>query len=108
MSSLNCVMLVYMFKDTFLLGTTHNCCTMFLYYLMLLLCDKNMKNPKCSKEKDSYRCCTRVNFVSKKHLLLQMNLLNSGLENGSIKNAGPFSLFLNLHKDFSFLTIQPN
>ena len=33
----------------------------------------------------SYRCCTRVNFVLKKHLLLQMNLSNSGLKNRSIK-----------------------
>ena len=34
----------------------------------------------------SYGCCTRVNFVLKKHLLLQMNLSNSGLKNRSIKN----------------------
>ena len=33
----------------------------------------------------SYRCCTRVNFVLKKHLLFQMNLSNSGLKNRSIK-----------------------
>ena len=33
----------------------------------------------------SYGCCTRVNFVLKKHLLLQMNLSNSGLKNRSIK-----------------------
>ena len=33
----------------------------------------------------SYGCCTRVNFVSKKHLLFQMNLSNSGLKNRSIK-----------------------
>ena len=33
----------------------------------------------------SYGCCTRVNFVFKKHLLLQMNLSNSGLKNRSIK-----------------------
>ena len=33
----------------------------------------------------SYRCCTRVNFVLKKHLLLLMNLSNSGLKNRSIK-----------------------
>ena len=33
----------------------------------------------------SYGCCTRVNFVLKKHLLLQMNLPNSGLKNRSIK-----------------------
>ena len=33
----------------------------------------------------SYRCCTRVNFVLKKHLLSQMNLSNSGLKNRSIK-----------------------
>ena len=30
-------------------------------------------------------CCTRVNFVLKKHLLFQMNLSNSGLKNRSIK-----------------------
>ena len=33
----------------------------------------------------SYGCCTRVNFVLKKHLLFQMNLSNSGLKNRSIK-----------------------
>ena len=33
----------------------------------------------------SYGCCTRVNFVLKKHLLFQMNLPNSGLKNRSIK-----------------------
>ena len=33
----------------------------------------------------SYGCCTRVNFVFKKHLLLQMNLSNYGLKNRSIK-----------------------
>ena len=33
----------------------------------------------------SYGCCTRVNFVLKKHLLFQMNLSNSGLNNRSIK-----------------------
>ena len=33
----------------------------------------------------SYGCCTRVNFVVKKHLLFQMNLSNSGLKNRSIK-----------------------
>ena len=33
----------------------------------------------------SYRCCTRVNFVLKKHLFFQMNLSNSGLKNRSIK-----------------------
>ena len=33
----------------------------------------------------SYGCCTRVNFVLKKLLLLQMNLSNSGLKNRSIK-----------------------
>ena len=32
-----------------------------------------------------YGCCTRVNFVFKKHLLLQMNLSNYGLKNRSIK-----------------------
>ena len=31
----------------------------------------------------SYGCCTRVNFVLKKHLLFQMNLSNSGLKNRS-------------------------
>ena len=31
----------------------------------------------------SYGCCTRVNFVLKKHHLLQMNLSNSGLKNRS-------------------------
>ena len=33
----------------------------------------------------SYGCCTRGNFVLKKHLLFQMNLSNSGLKNRSIK-----------------------
>ena len=33
----------------------------------------------------SYGCCTRVNFVLKKHLLFQMNLSNSGLKNRSNK-----------------------
>ena len=33
----------------------------------------------------SYGCCTRVNFVLKKHLLFLMNLSNSGLKNRSIK-----------------------
>ena len=33
----------------------------------------------------SYGCCTRVNFVLKKHLLFQMNLSNSGLKKRSIK-----------------------
>ena len=33
----------------------------------------------------SYGCCTRVNFVLKKHLIFQMNLSNSGLKNRSIK-----------------------
>ena len=33
----------------------------------------------------SYGCCTRVNFVLKKHLLFQMNLSNSGLKNRSMK-----------------------
>ena len=33
----------------------------------------------------NYGCCTRVNFVLKKHLLFQMNLSNSGLKNRSIK-----------------------
>ena len=33
----------------------------------------------------SYGCCTRVNFVLKKHILFQMNLSNSGLKNRSIK-----------------------
>ena len=33
----------------------------------------------------SYGCCTRVNFVLKKHLLFQINLSNSGLKNRSIK-----------------------
>ena len=33
----------------------------------------------------SYGCCTRTNFVLKKHLLFQMNLSNSGLKNRSIK-----------------------
>ena len=33
----------------------------------------------------SYGCCTRVNFVLKKHLFFQMNLSNSGLKNRSIK-----------------------
>ena len=33
----------------------------------------------------SYGCCTRVNFVLKKHLLFQMNLSKSGLKNRSIK-----------------------
>ena len=33
----------------------------------------------------SYGCCTRVNFVLKRHLLFQMNLSNSGLKNRSIK-----------------------
>ena len=33
----------------------------------------------------SYGCCTRVNFVLKKHLLFQMNLSNCGLKNRSIK-----------------------
>ena len=33
----------------------------------------------------SYGCCTRVNFVLKKHLLFQMNLSNSGFKNRSIK-----------------------
>ena len=33
----------------------------------------------------SYGCCTRVNFVLKKHLLFQMNLSNFGLKNRSIK-----------------------
>ena len=33
----------------------------------------------------SYGCCTRVNFVLKKHLLFQVNLSNSGLKNRSIK-----------------------
>ena len=33
----------------------------------------------------SYGCCTRANFVLKKHLLFQMNLSNSGLKNRSIK-----------------------
>ena len=38
-----------------------------------------MPSPPC------YGCCTRVNFVLKKHLLFQMNLSNSGLKNRSIK-----------------------
>ena len=33
----------------------------------------------------SYGCCTRLNFVLKKHLLFQLNLSNSGLKNRSIK-----------------------
>ena len=33
----------------------------------------------------SFGCCTRVNFVLKKHLLFQMNLSNPGLKNRSIK-----------------------
>ena len=33
----------------------------------------------------SYGCCTRENFVLKKHLLFQVNLSNSGLKNRSIK-----------------------
>ena len=33
----------------------------------------------------SYGCCTRVNFVLKKHLLFQMNLSNSGFKNRSMK-----------------------
>ena len=36
-------------------------------------------------QQPSYGCCTRVNFVLKKHLLFQMNLSNSGLKNRSIK-----------------------
>ena len=44
-----------------------------------------MKRPSELRIKKKALNVIRVNFVLKRHLLLQMNLSNSGLENRSIK-----------------------